>query len=421
MCADQCSVTDGSAASAEYPCACGTANCTSGQFCTSESSKCEDYVAGPVPCNDPLCAMFCLTSSPNPSDDDHVVGAGHRCTFPFRFKRKTYNACATASSGGPWCPVRYPGKPHAWGNCGSACQVSDLRTCRTAVSAGYGAEAAEQASQECKFPFTWKGVWYNKCAVEDWHLPWCETARSWGVCDTATCEVMELDSVGSTDLASRACFPGNAKVISRSGPRDLAEVHIGDELLGFNPVTKKPEFTRIHAWLHREPHQESIFISLHTSTAGIVMSPGHNVAVGSPDNYIFARDALIGNILFTPNGTATVTSTSQVQGRGIYAPWTRTSNLYVGTGEHFFLAHGLANVPSRFEHLLHPLFSILTSALPFVHDFDEHSESNYVHPVVSCFWSIVGVLHHDSFAFDRIHPLGLLVASLVGAIEGDVV
>merc|ERR1719181_2580121 len=95
-----------------------------------------------------------------------------------------------------------------------------------------------------------------------------------------------------------------------------------------------------------------------------------------------------------------------VKRMGIYAPWTTTSNLYVGAGEGFFLAHALANVPSRFEKLLNPLFSILKFVFPFVHDLDPDSQLNYMHPVVRFFWTIVGVKYSDSFATkDRVHPI----------------
>eukprot|EP00747_Dinoflagellata_sp_TGD_P130431 gnl/TRDRNA2_/TRDRNA2_174828_c9_seq1.p1 gnl/TRDRNA2_/TRDRNA2_174828_c9~~gnl/TRDRNA2_/TRDRNA2_174828_c9_seq1.p1 ORF type:complete len:168 (-),score=21.06 gnl/TRDRNA2_/TRDRNA2_174828_c9_seq1:94-573(-) len=155
------------------------------------------------------------------------------------------------------------------------------------------------------------------------------------------------------------------------------------------------------------------------------MSAGHNVAVGNPDNYVFASDALVGNSLITRNGTALVTSRSQVTKMGIYAPWTMTSNLYVGAGEEFFLAHGLANVPSRFENFLNFLFSILNFVFPSVHDLDEDSGANYMHPVVRSFWSIVGTFHHDykdsepsrSRKKDRMHPLGSLVASIASTPE----
>eukprot|EP00747_Dinoflagellata_sp_TGD_P216313 gnl/TRDRNA2_/TRDRNA2_88886_c2_seq1.p1 gnl/TRDRNA2_/TRDRNA2_88886_c2~~gnl/TRDRNA2_/TRDRNA2_88886_c2_seq1.p1 ORF type:complete len:183 (+),score=20.20 gnl/TRDRNA2_/TRDRNA2_88886_c2_seq1:57-551(+) len=161
------------------------------------------------------------------------------------------------------------------------------------------------------------------------------------------------------------------------------------------------------------------------------MSPGHHIAVGSPDNYMFARDTFIGSSLLTPNSTALVTGRSQVKMRGVYAPWTTTSNLYVGTGEDFFLVHGLANVDSRFERLLCPLFSILEFVLPWIHELDENSNMKYIHPVASLFWSIVGVLYHDSSNVwddddlehssekDRAHPIGSLVAWLARATEGD--
>eukprot|EP00747_Dinoflagellata_sp_TGD_P152270 gnl/TRDRNA2_/TRDRNA2_177285_c7_seq12.p1 gnl/TRDRNA2_/TRDRNA2_177285_c7~~gnl/TRDRNA2_/TRDRNA2_177285_c7_seq12.p1 ORF type:complete len:468 (-),score=57.26 gnl/TRDRNA2_/TRDRNA2_177285_c7_seq12:101-1321(-) len=372
----------------------------------------------------------CQTKAPGTNDNENVVGAGRPCQFPFHFNNQTYNKCVNDDATGAWCRVAVANKPAAWGNCNSACQVtmgSSRPLCLTAGKEGVG------PNQPCNFPFIWKGAEYNKCIIDGWVKPWCQVAKvtnhaQWGICNTTICPVEPFKISPPKAL----CFPGDAKVISRSGPRDMAEIRIGDELLGFNSATGKPEFTRVHVWLHREPYEAASFIKLHTSTGGIVMSAGHNIAVGRPDNYVFARDAHVGSFLLTPNGTSSITSRSQVRGKGIYAPWTTTSNLYVGAGEGFFLAHSLANVPSRFEKLLNPLFSILSFVFPFVHGLDPDFDLDYMHPVVRLFWSIVGVKYSDSFAIkdgklaqssekDRVHPMGSLVALLASAAEGSFV
>eukprot|EP00747_Dinoflagellata_sp_TGD_P139595 gnl/TRDRNA2_/TRDRNA2_175913_c0_seq1.p1 gnl/TRDRNA2_/TRDRNA2_175913_c0~~gnl/TRDRNA2_/TRDRNA2_175913_c0_seq1.p1 ORF type:complete len:467 (+),score=26.66 gnl/TRDRNA2_/TRDRNA2_175913_c0_seq1:65-1465(+) len=371
----------------------------------------------------------CLTTNPGPGDGNLCVPAGMPCAFPFVFRNKIYNECTTEGWKGPWCLVTWPGKmtgQQAWGNCGSSCLVSFR--CVTVGPRGVGPD------KPCIFPFTWKNIEYYKCANEDWHVPWCQTTPGayvgkWGECDTAKCESAPPLSRAIAE-AQISCFPEHAKVITRFGPLDISEVHIGDELLGFDHAVGRPEFTRMHAWLHREPNEEGIFMKLHTRSGSIVMSPGHNIAVGNPDNYVFARDARVGDTLLTPNSKASVTSRSQVKAKGIYAPWTATSNLYVGMGEDFFLAHGLANVPSRFTSILNPLFSMLESIFPFIHDLDETFDLHYMHPVVSVFWAIVGTLNHEPLAFqgchrthseeDRMHPMGSLVAFLGNAFTGDV-
>jgi len=244
--------------------------------------------------------------------------------------------------------------------------------------------------------------------------------KKWGVCDTTKCQITSQ----KPSQAGGFCFPGNAKVISPSGPKDMAQLRIGDELLGFNPAAGKVEFTKVRAWLHRNTQAEATFTKLHTRAGDVVVSPGHNMAVGSPDTYAFAHDILAGSALITPNGTALVTSSSLEKGKGIYAPWTMTSNFYVGMGDDFFLAHSLANVHSRFESPLTALFNILEFVVPSIHEFDEGTQTDYLHPVARIFWSIVEVPHHHivheakthsiETKTNHMHPIGTLIASVAG-------
>ena len=116
----------------------------------------------------------------------------------------------------------------------------------------------------------------------------------------------------------------------------------------------------------------------------------------------------------TPNGTATVTSSAVETGEGIYAPWTATSNFYVGMDKGFFLAHSLANVHSRLEVLLVIMFKLLQLFVPSIHEVDEVAEKDYLHPVASMFWSMADVPQAHSLEAKRLHPIAALIASVAG-------
>ena len=59
--------------------------------------------------------------------------------------------------------------------------------------------SGSQPDQECKFPFTFKGIEYNKCiSGSRRRQPWCSTKLDsngayikgmWGYCDTSTCPI----------------------------------------------------------------------------------------------------------------------------------------------------------------------------------------------------------------------------------------
>eukprot|EP00747_Dinoflagellata_sp_TGD_P144458 gnl/TRDRNA2_/TRDRNA2_176496_c0_seq1.p1 gnl/TRDRNA2_/TRDRNA2_176496_c0~~gnl/TRDRNA2_/TRDRNA2_176496_c0_seq1.p1 ORF type:complete len:977 (-),score=67.06 gnl/TRDRNA2_/TRDRNA2_176496_c0_seq1:70-3000(-) len=394
-----------------------------------------------------------------------VVPAGHSCHFPFTWKGKVYKECARGINNQYWCPLT-GGTFDAntqWGFCGDYCPVNVPATpaptpapapvppdtsgmphapegaigggCKTTGQAGSG------PGIKCLFPFKYANVIYNSCSQIDWDRPWCAVKpsangqRMWGECDRSSCRIAPVpaaqapgaDSEGDpVDPSMNAmasglggggamCFPGNAKVILPTGPKDMAQLRLGDEVLGYNSLTKQTEFSKVRAWLHRATDVESTFVKLQTSAGDIVTSPGHNMAVGSPDKYVFAHDIIPGSALVTPSGDAIVTNSSWQVGQGVYAPWTSTTSLYVGMGDGFFLAHSLANVHHRFDIALNVLFDILEFIMPSIHDLDEDSEA-YLHPVAHIFWSIAdGQMGHriiDRHEHD--HPISRLIASVAG-------
>eukprot|EP00747_Dinoflagellata_sp_TGD_P164971 gnl/TRDRNA2_/TRDRNA2_185663_c0_seq1.p1 gnl/TRDRNA2_/TRDRNA2_185663_c0~~gnl/TRDRNA2_/TRDRNA2_185663_c0_seq1.p1 ORF type:complete len:530 (-),score=57.12 gnl/TRDRNA2_/TRDRNA2_185663_c0_seq1:144-1733(-) len=283
--------------------------------------------------------------------------------------------------------------------------------------------------KQCAFPFKFKGAEHVKCIHDSWNKPWCpirrpfDFIRGWGACDVAVCGVEAPIFTDNEAAVESACFPGNAKVMSRSGPKEMAQLVLGDEILGFNFVTGKPEFTEVRAWLHRAENAEATFAKVHTDAGDIVVSNGHNMAVGRPDIFDFASNIVVGNALVTPNGTALVSRLSQENGKGLYAPWTLTRSFYVSTTGGFFLAHSLANLNARFGRPLALLFNILEFMVPSIHDLKGGPEMDYLHPVARIFWSTVKVPQHNtddgassphSITAEHRHPISTIVESVAG-------
>lgn len=182
------------------------------------------------------------------------------------------------------------------------------------------------------------------------------------------------------------CFPANATVIGRTGPKSIATVRIGDELLGFNPVSGQAEFTAVRAWLHRESKLPGLMVRVQTDAGDVLASPTHNLAVGS--TFKFARDVKVGDILVTPTGPVVAHGISWEDNHmGAYAPLTWGSNFFVGPAQpsasRFFLAHSFAEVqaPKRMEGLFHALLSAVEFFVPSVHDIDDGKDTAYLHPV----------------------------------------
>lgn len=197
---------------------------------------------------------------------------------------------------------------------------------------------------------------------------------------------MEWHASGMVQSQPQLCFPGDVNVVTRGGVKSIAQVRIGDELLGFNSAKGEVEFSEVRAWLHYQPNVTSPMTRLHTEVGDLVASPMHSLASGTPDNFAFARDFRVGGHLSTPNSSAAIRKITPASGRGIYAPLTWASNFYVGMGADpwvLFLAHSFAHVsePQRIQAFFHGLLSIAELASPSIHAIDIDAEMEYVHPV----------------------------------------
>jgi len=200
----------------------------------------------------------------------------------------------------------------------------------------------------------------------------------------------------------------------------MSHVRVGDAVLSFNGATGRAEFTKVRAWLHRVSHAEALFVKISTNASTILASPTHNLAVGTPHTYAFARDIQVGDTLFSSNGMVVVTSSSVEVARGLYAPLTWTSNVYVSMegSTSFFLAHSMAGVRTHFAVLVHTLLGATAFLSPYMHDVDDNDETDYLHPIARMFWSIAGVQFDHMVDVGTqthsVHPIGMLVSAIAG-------
>jgi len=222
------------------------------------------------------------------------------------------------------------------------------------------------------------------------------TLNVWYTCTNTSAGFCTAWSQKGTFSPSISCFPPTAVVITPTGPKNMAELQIGDSVLGHDESSGKEEFTRVRAWLHRFPTQSSSFVTLTTAEGEITLSPFHNVAVVDEFTheiqYVYARDVVEGALLRYANRrpsiqtqddtTSRVLSTKPVLLDGLFAPLTDLSNLYVGSdAENVFLAHSFAHVSyvRTFAPIVHSAMSLAEWWNPSVHDV--HHDEEYIHPV----------------------------------------
>ena len=101
-------------------------------------------------------------------------GPGSRpCSFPFRYKGRTYHTCTTAGTNPPrwWCGVNTNEEMSGTGRW-AYCEDRD----------------SIRATRACQFPFHWNNAAHYKCTELNHHRPWCyfegEDGHSgaWGDC-----------------------------------------------------------------------------------------------------------------------------------------------------------------------------------------------------------------------------------------------
>lgn len=250
------------------------------------------------------------------------------------------------------------------------------------------------------------------CALFGTLLSGCMT---YDIAMTYTCVILMNTTAGLTcgewmqqgGVKTPSCFPRDATVMTRSGPKAMADLNKGEEILGLDHATGQKVFTAVRAWLHRDPHPEVMMTAVESDAGSLVASNRHLLAVQGGEAYEFAGDLRAGKdaLVAQDGSSATVRKVSDVRARGLYAPLTRTSNFFVGgKGETpGVLAHSFAQVqrPRRYEAIFHRFLDVVELFWHSVNDVDASNDAAYVHPVARAWMWIAGVPTTDAMTIRR--------------------
>mmetsp|Transcript_18085 Transcript_18085/g.32800 ORF Transcript_18085/g.32800 Transcript_18085/m.32800 type:complete len:433 (+) Transcript_18085:63-1361(+) len=230
-----------------------------------------------------------------------------------------------------------------------------------------------------------------------------------------------MEQSGNDEDEGGGCFPADAIVLGRNGPMRISDLGLGDEVLGYDAAEGKPVYTEVRTWLHRHPTADTPMLELTTEAGNsFIASPGHMIALENEQKgsrFVRARDLSPGDALITGGGRSdAVVSVKEVQGRGLYAPLTHTSNLFIGGAEllsgnmtepdahhRTVLAHSFAHVsePQRYEWAWHLLLSAVEHIKP---SWGQASSLNdvdgYVHPVARLLMRLLGIAPIENIAIE---------------------
>jgi len=213
-------------------------------------------------------------------------------------------------------------------------------------------------------------------------------------------KVHGMKSVRDIEEHRGVCFPADAVVIGETGPKRMADVQIGDSLLGMS-AEGRIEYTEVRAWLHRDVDAVSNMTVIETTLGRVVASAKHSIAVHSAGRvkYAYADDLEEGHKLFAQNGSAARVVGKGVQvATGFYSPLTYTANFFVGSSaESAILAHGFAHNPAPVfsAYVVHYLMNIAEFFSSSVHVIGEEQQRKYLHPVVRAVLAVCPIVSVD--------------------------
>jgi hypothetical protein len=239
-------------------------------------------------------------------------------------------------------------------------------------------------------------------------------------CPTRDLKVNKMKSVTDIEEHRGVCFPADAVVIGEKGPKRMADVQIGDSLLGMS-AQGKIEYTQVRAWLHRDVDAVSNMTVIETTHGRVVASAKHSIAVDSEGSvkYTYADDLEEGHKLFAQNGSAARVLGKGVQATtGFYSPLTYTSNFFVGSSaESAILAHGFAHNPAPVfsARVVDFLMNIAEFFSSSVHEIGEKQQRKYLHPVLRAVLVVCPIVSVD--AGDESPSVWRWLQALRGAAE----
>jgi len=239
-------------------------------------------------------------------------------------------------------------------------------------------------------------------------------------CPRGNMKLSGMKTAHDMEESRGVCFPADAVVIGEGGPKRMADVQIGDLLLGMS-ADGKIEYTKVRAWLHRDVDAVSNMTVVETTHGRVVASAKHSIAVDSAGRvkYAYADDLEEGHKLFAKNG-----SSARVLGKGVqattgfYSPLTYTANFFVGSSaESAILAHGFAHNPAPVfsAYVVNVLMNIAEFFSSSVHEIGEKQQRKYLHPVLRAVLAVCPIVSVD--AGDEAPSVWRWLQALRGASE----
>lgn len=140
-------------------------------------------------------------------------------------------------------------------------------------------------------------------------------------------------SSSSTASSTSGCFPEDAQITTRNqGPKKMADLAVGDEVLCFNPKKNKVVFAKVFMFSHRVTDLGTNYLTLTCSNGmAITLTGQHLIKVNGEFKY--AKHVEVGDQLVTfTDGQAEefeVIRIQQVYKKGLYSPYTMEGTIIV--------------------------------------------------------------------------------------------
>lgn len=131
-------------------------------------------------------------------------------------------------------------------------------------------------------------------------------------------------NTSSTGDDEALCFPGNARVVTKTGRhKTLSELQVGDEI-----ATTSNTFSRVFAFTHRLPSERKPFVRIATTHGNLTATRGHYVH--TPDGIKKAGELSVGNFLISATGNQVpILRTDVVYEYGLFNPHTLSGSIVV--------------------------------------------------------------------------------------------
>ncbi|XP_064472383.1 sonic hedgehog protein-like [Ornithodoros turicata] len=140
------------------------------------------------------------------------------------------------------------------------------------------------------------------------------------------------------------CFHGEEQVVTRSGPKHLADLLLGEEVLAVNDQDRLV-FSEVILFLDRSPHEERLFYTIETESGRrLSLTPGH-LLYYTPRQSVqpratFAARVRAGGFLLTDTNVSSANCANRLQldrvrgvrsrlAVGVYAPLTQEGSVLV--------------------------------------------------------------------------------------------